>query len=263
MRFFLLTGSRKTQWWLSSAFLVLSPILFFSCATGKAEDPLLAQQKYKEAIKYDSLNLKRDKYASLKEAARLDPLEPNYRLTLGVSYFSDGDLENAEKEFLQVLQMNENYSEAHRRLGRLYMQQRKWEKAIRHLKKSFDGPGVSSPHQVYNWLALSHYAQGNFDSAEQEWMNALRLQENSSIRLNLALAYRDRERFDLALNSLRKALSLDPKLVEAHHQIALLLLKKNDVEGAKKHFQEVIQRQPEGELARISRKYMKLIRREN
>ncbi|MFQ5673879.1 MAG: tetratricopeptide repeat protein [Nitrospinales bacterium] len=211
-------------------------------------------------MKYDSLNLKRDTHASLKEAIRLDPLEPNYHLTLGAAYFSAGDLKNAEKEFLQTLRLDENYSEAHRTLGRLYMQQQKWQEAIDHFKKSFKGPGVSSPHQVYNWLALSYYAQGNFDQAEKEWITALRIKENPSIRLNLALAYRDQGRFDLAIDSLRKALSLDPKLITAHHQIALLLLKKKDLAGARKHFQEVIQRQPQSELAKNSKEYMEMIR---
>jgi len=263
MRRFFLYGPRKNRRRFASIFWVFSLSGLFACATGKGEDPLLAKQKYQEAVKYDSLNLKRDAYASLKEAIRLDPLEPNYHLSLGAAYFSAGDLENAEKEFLQTLRLDEHYNEAHRNLGRLYMQQGKWQEAIGHLQKSFKGPGVSSPHQVYNWLALSYYARGDIVQAEKEWTKALRLKENPSIRLNLALAYRDQGRFDLAMDSLRKALLLDPHLVEAHHQMALLLLKKKDLDGAMKHFREVIQRQPQSDLAANSREYMEMIRSGN
>ncbi|MFQ5716678.1 MAG: tetratricopeptide repeat protein [Nitrospinales bacterium] len=235
------------------------PLLALVSCAAKENDSLLARQKYREALKYSSVNLKDKMYANLKEAAELAPAEPSYLLTLGDSYFSDGRLEEAEKTFLQVLQLDANSVEAHRRLGRLYMQQKKWNQAIDNLKASLKTPGVSFPHQVHNWLAVSYYAQGDFGMAEKEWLHALRIDENAAIRLNLALAYRDHEQFDKALGSLEKALSASPKLVQAHHQIALLFLKKKDIEGARKHFQEVIDLNPQSDLAEDSRKYMELM----
>lgn len=243
--------------------LVLAfPMFFlFACATAEvAENPALAKQKYKEAVQYSSLNLKQEMYANLQEAAKLAPEEPNYHLALGTSYFADGDLEKAENEFLETLRLNKNFVEAHKHLGRLYMQREKWGKAIHHFRESLKNPGVSSPQEVHNWLALCYYTQNDFNRAEQEWLQALHLDENPAIRLNLALAYRNQERFGLALGSLQKALSADPELVEAHHLLALLLLKKKDMEGAREHFERVIQLKPQSNLARDSKKYMKLIR---
>lgn len=237
------------------------PMFFlFACATAEVvENPVLAKQKYREAIQYSSLNLREEMYANLQEAAKLAPKEPDYHLALGTSYFADGDLEKAENEFLETLRLDKNFIEAHKHLGRLYMQREKWKNAIHHLRASLKNPGVSSPQEVHNWLALCYYTQNDFSRAEQEWLKALYLDESPAIRLNLAVAYRSQERFELALDSLQKALSADPELVEAHHLLALLLLKKEDMEGAREHFQRVIQLKPRSNLARDSKKYMELI----
>lgn len=235
------------------------PLLALMSCAAKENDSLLAKQKYREALKYSSVNLKDQMYANLKEATELAPKELSYLLTLGDSYFSDDRLEEAEKTFLQALQLDANSVEAHRRLGRLYMQQKKWSQAIDSLKTSLKTPGVSFPHQAHNWLAVSYYAQGDFGMAEKEWLNALRIDESAAIRLNLALAYRDHEQFDKALGSLEKALFASPRLVPAHHQTALLLLRKKDIKGARKHFQEVIDLNPRSDLAADSRKYIELM----
>jgi Tfp pilus assembly protein PilF len=241
------------------------PILWLwlaSCATdvsGKKIHPELARQKYQEALQLGSQNAKQEMYVRLQEAIGLDPTDPNYPLALGGAYFSDGDLDQAESAFLAALRLGPKYFETHRRLGRLYMQKSDWGKAIFHFRESLKSPAIPAPQEIHNWLAFCHYAQNHYALSEQEWINALNIEDNAMIRLNLAMAYRDQGRFDSALESLQKALALDPNLPQAHHHLALLLLKKSDVENAKKHFRESIRLDPQGELAKSSREYLSLL----
>ena len=92
-----------------------------------------------------------------------------------------------------------------------------------------------------------------------EWQNALKIQENALIRLNLALALKDLENDELAIQSLKKAVSLKPKLVRARHELALLLLKKKEFDAAKKQLNQVLKLDKEGKYALEAREYLRLI----
>ena len=251
----------------ASTLLTLFSILFLltsgflsACATSKAERISQANKKFEKAIESGAMNRKSEMYAQLKEAAELNPEEPRYHLTLALAYYNDGDLKNAEKEFLQTIAVDENYSEAYRRLGRLYMQQGEWEKAIHFLNEGIRRPGVASPQEAYNWLGFCYYQQGDFDKAEAQWLKAVSIKPNPAIYLNLGMAYKDQGRYEEARDSLIKAISLDAKLIRAYHHLALLYLKEKNLRMAKKHFETVIELRPQSELARSSREYLQLIK---
>ncbi|MGV7220500.1 MAG: tetratricopeptide repeat protein [Nitrospinales bacterium] len=247
--------------WKVLTYLFFIPWLFVACSALDTKDDKVfdAQQKYRESVKFRNLKMRDEMYAGLKEAIRLDPKEPLYHFELASAYFTDSKLPEAETEFLTTLNLEENFIEAYKRLGRLYMSQGKWDNAIHYLKDVSKKSGVTNPHQVHNWLAISYYAQGKVNLAEKAWREALGISENSEIRLNLALAYKANEKFDLATESLEKAIELDPDLVRAHYEIAQLYLKANNKELAKKHFTRVIDLEPLSKYGKPSQEYLRLI----
>jgi protein O-GlcNAc transferase len=230
-----------------------------SCVSGNAVNPLQAKSEYRQAFEAKSINAKPEMYAHLNKAIQMDPNEPNFHLALGTAYLEDGDLKNAEKEFYETLKIDSNYLEAHRNLGRLYIILEKWDKAIFELKQSLSKPGVSFPQEVHNYLALCYYSKKDINSAMVEWQNALKIQENALIRLNLALALKELENDDLAIQSLKKAISLKPTLVRARHELALLLLKKKKFNEARVQFNQVSKLDKEGKFALEAQEYLQLI----
>jgi hypothetical protein len=98
------------------------------------------------------------------------------------------------------------------------MAEGKWDKAFLELKRSLAKLGVSSPQEVHNWLALCYYSKKDMDLAMVEWQNELKIQENTLIRLNLTLALKDLENDGLAIQSLKKSISLRPRLVRARYE---------------------------------------------
>lgn len=248
---------------ISGMSAVFSPGCATTPETAAEIDTGAAQKKYREALQYQSLNMRVEMIASLKEAVRLDPNQPTYRLQLGKAYFLNGEFEPAERELLQTIEINDQYHDAYKLLGRLYMAQGKWSQAITYFNKILQQPGTVRPIHVYNWLALSYYKSGQFDQAEVHWLKALDIQENAGVRLNLALAYRDRERFEQAIASLKKAIALNPKFVQANYEIALLYIKKNKMNEAIKHFEQVTKTAPQSKWAESSREYLGLIRSGN
>ncbi|MBI4389605.1 MAG: tetratricopeptide repeat protein [Nitrospinae bacterium] len=247
--------------WLGLAFLA---VLFSACATEsekRQENVLLAKSKYAEAIGFSSSNNSRPQmYVSLREAVRLDPLEPNYHWALGMAYFGDGDLDNAALELEQTVRLNENFAEAYKQLGRLYMRNGNLDKALYYFKEGLKKPGITLPQEIHNWIALCYYGQGRLRDAENAWLEALRIKDSEGVLLNLALAYRDAGQYDKALKALNKAVAINPRFPPAHYQLALLYLKNKNLELAGRHFDQTIQLDPDSEAARSSRQYLELIK---
>jgi len=244
--------------------LIISGLLFVGylggCASDQANKVSQAQIKFQEGLEFGSINDREKMTARFQEAVEIEPENERYRVHLGMAYFLQGDTQNAEKEYKQALEINKNSRQAYRQLGRLYMQTGDWDNAVKNFEKDLKRPGTTvRPHQVYNWLALSYFSQGNYDQAEEQWLKALELKDNAAIRLNLALAYKDQERFDQATESLKKAVLLNPKFIQAHYELSQLFLLNKDMNQAVRHFKKVIRMAPKSEWGRLSKKYLDLI----
>ncbi|MBT5552086.1 MAG: tetratricopeptide repeat protein [Nitrospina sp.] len=265
---FLLAKALRSKKWCEVIICSLALIFFTSCATTDLlekpdEKKALAQEKFREALQARSLNQQDKAVALLKEAVELDPQDPNSHFYLGQVYFEKGKLERAEQEYLKSLKINNNLKDSYQQLGLVYMQQNKLEKAIRYFRENLARPGTLEPQRIYNFIALCFYTLGKKNEAEIEWNKALEIKDNAGIRLNLALAYINQERFDTAIASLRKALILRPRFSQAHFELGQLYLREKNKDLALEHFQKVILYSPRGELAKKSREYIQLVRPEN
>jgi Tfp pilus assembly protein PilF len=241
--------------WLQFSILTSLLLLLGACAgVSSGEKKLLAQQKYEDS--QSPGHSRQDQYKKIKEAIRLSPKEPLYRVGLGDVYFKDQKLDLAEKAYLSAIKVDPNYKIAYRMLGRLYMQKGQWNDATIYLTRTLNQPNVINPVQLYNWLGYSEYRKGDLPKAEKAWLRALDINDNDKIRLNLALIYKEGNRLDLAQASLIKALEMNPKLPSAHFPLAEIYYKRNKFRKAKKHFNEVIHLEPLSQQAKSSQKIL-------
>jgi len=260
---FLLAKTLMSKKWWTTVICVFAFVFSTGCATTELQpddNKSLAKKKFEEALQAGSLQQQDKMVALLKEALELDPTDPNFHFFLGRAYFVQGDLGRAEQEYLTSLKLNNNLKDSYQQLGLIYMQQGHWEKAIHNFREDLDRAGTRQPQQIYNWVALCFYNLGKKNEAEIEWKKALEIKDNAGIRLNLALAYINGERFDEAKNSLLKALSLRPRFSQAHFELAQLYLKEEKKDQAVAHFQKVILYSPRGDLAKKSQEYINLVR---
>jgi len=238
-------------------------LLLSGCATSGSEttQSQRAKQEFDKSIQDASLGMRAKQIAHLQEAVRLSPKDLNYRLALGLVYTLTNDVEKAEQEYLQILQINAKYKPALRELGRFYLNRGDWARAEENFEGVLNGPGnTENPLQVYNWLALCYYNQQKLPEAEQTWLKAIHISENAGIRYNLALAYKEQERFDLAQESLEKAVALKPDFTQALFELAQIELKNKHLDQATKYFEEVIRLDSNGHWGESSREYLNLVR---
>ena len=242
--------------------MVFLSLWLSACAStpdGEDGPKFKAQKKYEEAIKAQSLNQQDEYIVRLKEATVIDPREPFYFMLLGDVLFSKSVLDEAEQAYLNSIRADPQFFSTYRSLGRLYMQKREWDNALFYLRRAMDAPNLSNPHQVFNWIGVCHLAKGELSLAEKVWKRALDIKENGEIRMNLALTYKRGERFDLAEESLVKALEINPDLVRAHYELAQLLLKSRKFKEAREHFDQVLTLEPLSREAKAAQEYIKLI----
>lgn len=241
---------------------ILAALLLFSgaCATtssGPAENKLLAQKRFNEAVKADSMNFKEEKYQKLREAIRLAPKEPIYRVALGNAFFKDLEFDKAERAYKSAIKVNPDFMGTYRQLGRLYVQKSQWDDAIFNLNRALSKSNVIDPIQLLNWLAYSHYQKGDLTQAEKSWLKALDISENEQIRVNLALVYKEAQHLDLARKSLLKALEKNPEFLTAHFALGEIYYQNSKLAKAKKHFKKVIQLEPLSKQAKVSQQILK------
>ena len=248
--------------------LLMGSFLVLGCATSGFMDSQedkneLAQKKFREALQFGSLNQKSKMQKALNEAIELNPNDENFHLYLGKIYLQEGDTDKAESEFLKSIQINNRFKDAYQPLAQINMQKQDWKKAIQYFNKDLSISGTQNPQQVYNWLALCHYSIGEIDQAEMEWEKALSIKDNAAIRLNLGLAYIDGSKFELAKDSLEKAIKLKPRFAQAHFELAQLYIKENKKEKAKEHLNKAILYSRNSKYAKQSKEYLERINQEN
>ncbi|MCF8721944.1 tetratricopeptide repeat protein [Nitrospina gracilis] len=216
-------------------------------------EKLDARKRYNDAQKYNTLNMRDKYYQELFEIVKQVPDDPFYRVALGAAYFKDRKYAQAEKSFLRAVQLNSEYMQAYQYLGRLYMETEKWDRAIVYLNKSLEASKLLNPQQLYNWLAFSYYQNGQYNEAERTWQKALDIKDNDQIRVNLALAYKKAEQYELAYKSFLKAVELNPQSARAHFELGQLLFDEGDYLRARPYLQEAINLQPLSENARTAK----------
>ncbi len=254
-------GIHKGISWYGLVVACLVVVFSAGCSStpDKQESQNLGRKSYEEAVSLQSLKLYDEMLVKLRDSVKWDPDEPLYHMTLANALFFREELDEAEKHYKVAIKLNPQLIEGYRQLGRLYMQRGDWENAQIYLEDAISRPGIVQPHELYNWLAVTYYAQGKFSDAEKKWQAALEIKDNHEIRLNLARAYRDNELFDLAQEALEKALESKPKSARAHYELAQLYLKKRDFVRARNSFNEVIRLEPLSEMSKSSRKYLELM----
>ena len=92
---------------------------------------------------------------------------------LGATYFGQGKLDDAEREYIEALKIDPNDAGVHCDLGSIYYSQGKLDGAEREYKEALRiYPNDADTHCA---LATAYFSQGKLDNAEREYKEALKI----------------------------------------------------------------------------------------
>ena len=105
-----------------------------------------------------------DAIAQLEKMKILRPTEKGTNFRLGLSYFGKGDLEAAEQALLQEIQIDPDNYESYYRLGKIYLEWKKYTEAVKKARKTLDiAPDYARAREI---IAEAYYRNEQFDSAK-------------------------------------------------------------------------------------------------
>ena len=126
------------------------------------------------------------------------------------AFFENGDLDEAEKLYIQVLSLDEAHFDANMRLGLIYIKKQLPKKAEAIFRKIL-ATAPDDPLATSN-LGMALYLQGNFEEAKDIYLRAIELDPGRGARyISLAHVYRELGDFTAAVQAIHKAFTVEPQ----------------------------------------------------
>jgi Tfp pilus assembly protein PilF len=211
--------------------LVIIVAVTSGCASKEAST-LTEVQKFQARAAYDRalsyLNERQPAPAvtALQEAIRVDPGSPLYRDTLGVVLLELGRPDLALDHLKKAVELDPGYADAHFHLGTALAEARQWDEAVKSYQKALELPTLTIPETANQNLGLALYHLKRYREAEQ---------------------------------TLRFAISLDPKMQAAYYNLGLVFIAENRRDEAKAAFRHARQLGPDSPVGQAARDRLKAL----
>ena len=220
--------SRRHGLWLTlfALGLVLSGCASKEAAQRTEVQKLQARAAYDRALSYINDKQPAGAMAALQEAINVNPTSPIYRDTLGVVLLELGRPDMALDHFKKAIELDPMFADAHFHLGTALAEGRQWDEAVKSYKKALELPTLTIPESANQNLGLALYHLKRYREAEQ---------------------------------TLRFAISLDPKMQAAYYNLGLVFVAENRKDEAKAAFRQARQLGPDSPVGQAALDHLKAL----
>lgn len=187
------------------------------------------------ALKRQKDKLARKQAAKKKTSVQVGPAIPDAIiadiLQKGLQAHRSGNLQEAEKNYRQVLENRPDQDEANHLLGLVALQYGNLDAAIQLIKKAIRKTPDKAPYHANLGSAL--HKKGRLDDAVKSCMKAIQLDsEYAEGHANLAAIKQQQGKLDEAIVSFRKAIAIDQNFSEAHNNLGNTLKQQGNLDEA-------------------------------
>jgi protein O-mannosyl-transferase len=163
---------------------------------------------------------------------------------LGLTYFQQGRLDEAIRQYQKVLQSDPNEIDALNNLGSALLQQGRTDEAIASYQKVLArAPDSAAAH---NALALAYVQQGRMDEAVAHLQKALASRPDYvEAHYNLGNTFLQQGRTGEAIAEFQKALASRPDYAEAHNNLGNAFVRAGQMDNAIVQYQEALAIKPD------------------
>lgn len=150
---------------------------------------------------------------------KIDPEEAGHLYNLGTALQATETYAEAESAFRAALKLKPIYPKAQNNLGSCLLAQERLAEAAESFRKTVD----MAPAYRMAWINLARTCQrlGDPGEASAAYLHALKLGEDAESHFQLGRVYQQMGHLDLALESFRSALKLEPKSAESWRNLAV------------------------------------------
>lgn len=155
------------------------------------------------------------------------------KVRMGRRYFNLGRLDDAEREFCEAIIMHGEDVDANMGLGGVYAEQREFSKLRQLIDKlvSIDEVFREDQRHKFNEFGIDLRKRELYDDAIRFYRKALEVNDRDEhLHFNVARAYHGKGELDRALEHLKLALRLNPRLREAEAFLVTLRRELKDQE---------------------------------
>jgi tetratricopeptide (TPR) repeat protein len=177
------------------------------------------------------------------EVVRLNPGFAEAQNSLGRAWEAKGRVNEAMACYQKALEVRPDYTVAQINLGALLLRMGRVDEAIVHYQKALQiEPDYAEAH---NNLGFALYSKERFDEAIVHYQKALQVEPyHPEVHVNLGITLLKKGRVDEAIVHLQKALQIKPDLAIAHFNLGIALLQKGSVDEGIVHLQKALEIKP-------------------
>lgn len=142
----------------------------------------------------------------------------NRKIQMGQDAFANGDLDEAESQFIKALMIDDKNVVANYGLGEVYSEKKEFDK----LKKVLDTLlGIDEAftfefRQKFNEFGISLRKNGHYDESIRYYEKSLEIVEtDENVHFNLARVHFEKGQLERCITHLDKALMINPDFIEA------------------------------------------------
>jgi len=170
-----------------------------------------------------------------------------------------GRVEDAEKSYRRVIELDPEYVQAYNNFGNMLADTGRPEEAVRFLRKAIElDEGYSA--DSYNNLGLAYIDMQQFAEAEQSFLKAAKANIFfADAHLNLGTLYFQQAKYAEAVKAFQQTLSIDPGVLKARSNLGIALLALGRIEEGVGYLEQVAEADDDS-LRETARKALDMIR---
>ncbi len=184
------------------------------------------------------VNLPADAMAQIRE----EFLDAYSFLRAGTANERTGDYQGARRSYLRGLELEPGNVDLLNALGWAFFQEGKSAEAIAVYEKVL---ALDPTHlKAHNNVALALAELGQVDKAALHFRKSLKLEPKAEIYSDLGFVLDRQGKYEEAVENYDKALALDPNCASAHFNLAVSLLRRDELDESAAHYKEALRVKP-------------------
>ncbi len=236
-------------------FWILGAFILVSCVA-PPEAQKREVENYKQiAAEYMAENDYTSALKTLLKAEKIYADDPELQNYLGYTYMAKGRSDLAIVHYQKAIDLRPDYSIAKNNLGTVYMDLNQWDLAIPLLREAAEDLTYQTPHRALNNLGLVYFNKRDYPLAEHYYRKALAYNPKFvNSLLGLARTLIAREKYSEAVDHLKRAVSLAPRMPHLYYDLGEAYSLSGRYEKARQSYDKVIEMVPSSPLAAEAKK---------